>query len=99
MRFFSAEFVHGLVILVLALSMAFVNLFRYFVAEPDCFLQAHDGPVYDAKFYGDSEDALLLRYNHFDLQFGVFRKMCEITEKQARSAWQNCTILCHVFFV
>lgn len=31
-----------------------------FVAEPDCFLQAHDGPVYDAKFYGDGEDALLL---------------------------------------
>ncbi|EXB38878.1 hypothetical protein L484_027312 [Morus notabilis] len=26
--------------------------------QPGCFLQAHDGPVYDAKFYGDGEDAL-----------------------------------------
>ncbi|KAK4602601.1 hypothetical protein RGQ29_011571 [Quercus rubra] len=30
------------------------------VAEPDCFVQGHDGPAYDIKFYGDSEDALLL---------------------------------------
>lgn len=30
------------------------------VAEPDCFVQGHDGPAYDIKFYGDGEDALLL---------------------------------------
>ncbi|XP_061361648.1 THO complex subunit 6 isoform X2 [Gastrolobium bilobum] len=29
-------------------------------AEPDFFLQAHDGPAYDVKFYGDGEDALVL---------------------------------------
>ncbi|KAK7329672.1 hypothetical protein VNO77_23846 [Canavalia gladiata] len=29
-------------------------------AVPNCFVQAHDGPAYDIKFYGDSEDALLL---------------------------------------
>lgn len=32
------------------------------LAEPDCFFQAHDGPAYDVKFYGDGEDALLLRF-------------------------------------
>ncbi|KAJ1400685.1 WD40/YVTN repeat-like-containing domain superfamily [Sesbania bispinosa] len=30
------------------------------LAEPSCFIQAHDGPAYDVKFYGDGEDALLL---------------------------------------
>ncbi|KAK7840373.1 tho complex subunit 6 [Quercus suber] len=30
------------------------------VAEPNCFVQGHDGPAYDIKFYGDGEDALLL---------------------------------------
>ncbi|KAM4124126.1 hypothetical protein ACB094_01G208700 [Castanea mollissima] len=30
------------------------------VAEPDYFVQGHDGPAYDIKFYGDGEDALLL---------------------------------------
>ncbi|XP_027916109.1 eukaryotic initiation factor 4A-14-like [Vigna unguiculata] len=29
-------------------------------AEPNCFIQAHYGPAYDVKFYGDGEDALLL---------------------------------------
>ncbi|XP_048133996.1 ATP-dependent RNA helicase dbp-5-like [Rhodamnia argentea] len=29
-------------------------------AEPACFLQGHDGPAYDVKFYGDGEDSLLL---------------------------------------
>lgn len=29
-------------------------------AEPNCFLQAHEGPAYDVKFYGDDADALLL---------------------------------------
>ncbi|KOM47721.1 hypothetical protein LR48_Vigan07g142500 [Vigna angularis] len=28
--------------------------------EPNCFIQAHYGPAYDVKFYGDGEDALLL---------------------------------------
>jgi hypothetical protein len=32
------------------------------LAEPEGFLQGHDGPAYDIKFYGDGEDALLLRY-------------------------------------
>ncbi|PON84437.1 WD repeat containing protein [Trema orientale] len=32
----------------------------FFEAEPECFLQGHEGPVYDVKFYGDGEDALLL---------------------------------------
>jgi translation initiation factor 4A/THO complex subunit 6 len=30
------------------------------LAEPDCFFQAHHGPAYDVKFYGDDENALLL---------------------------------------
>ncbi|KAH1201165.1 THO complex subunit 6 [Glycine max] len=30
------------------------------LAEPNCFVQAHDGPAYDVRFYGDGEDALLL---------------------------------------
>ncbi|KAJ4708684.1 THO complex subunit 6-like [Melia azedarach] len=29
-------------------------------AEPDGFLQGHDGPAYDVKFYCDNDDALLL---------------------------------------
>lgn len=29
-------------------------------AEPACFLQGHDGPAYDVKFYGEGEDSLLL---------------------------------------
>ncbi|KAL2903677.1 THO complex subunit 6 [Bienertia sinuspersici] len=29
-------------------------------AQPNCFLQAHEGPAYDVKFYGDDADALLL---------------------------------------
>ncbi|KAL9325868.1 hypothetical protein ACSQ67_006513 [Phaseolus vulgaris] len=29
-------------------------------AQPNCFIQAHCGPAYDVKFYGDGEDALLL---------------------------------------
>ncbi|KAM6583484.1 hypothetical protein CsatB_010486 [Cannabis sativa] len=33
---------------------------HYFEAEPECFLQGHEGPLYDVKFYGDGEDALLL---------------------------------------
>ncbi|KAB1209356.1 THO complex subunit 6 [Morella rubra] len=30
------------------------------VAEPQGFLQGHDGPAYDIKFYGNGEDTLLL---------------------------------------
>ncbi|XP_059636168.1 uncharacterized protein LOC132278394 [Cornus florida] len=30
------------------------------VTEPNCFIQGHDGPAYDVKFYGDGEDSLLL---------------------------------------
>ncbi|KAM7275388.1 hypothetical protein ACFE04_017254 [Oxalis oulophora] len=33
---------------------------HYMSAEPDGFVKAHDGPAYDVKFYGDSEDALLV---------------------------------------
>ncbi|XP_021747088.1 THO complex subunit 6-like [Chenopodium quinoa] len=33
---------------------------QVFAAEPYCFLQAHEGPAYDVKFYGDDDDALLL---------------------------------------
>ncbi|XP_057967733.1 THO complex subunit 6 [Malania oleifera] len=29
------------------------------VAEPTSYLQGHDGPAYDVKFYGDDEDSLL----------------------------------------
>ncbi|KAK0572073.1 hypothetical protein LWI29_025692 [Acer saccharum] len=29
-------------------------------AQPNAFLQGHDGPAYDVKFYGDNDDALLL---------------------------------------
>ncbi|GMH04093.1 hypothetical protein Nepgr_005932 [Nepenthes gracilis] len=29
-------------------------------AEPNCFIQAHDGPAYDVKFYESGEDSLLL---------------------------------------
>lgn len=31
------------------------------VAEPERVVRAHDGPAYDVKFYGEDEDALLLR--------------------------------------
>ncbi|CAL9027632.1 unnamed protein product [Prunus brigantina] len=30
------------------------------MAEPACFLQAHEGPAYDVKFYGHGEGAVLL---------------------------------------
>ncbi|KAK6941357.1 WD40 repeat [Dillenia turbinata] len=36
------------------------HLGGFAVAEPDCLIQAHDGPAYDAKFYGNGEDSLLL---------------------------------------
>lgn len=32
------------------------------LAEPDCLFQAHHGSAYDVKFYGDDENALLLRF-------------------------------------
>lgn len=32
-------------------------------AGPSGYLQGHDGPAYDVKFYGDDEDALLLRFD------------------------------------
>jgi hypothetical protein len=40
------------------------------MAEPESFLQGHDGPAYDIKLYGEGEDALLLRYvcGHFEFQ-------------------------------
>lgn len=38
------------------------NLCSLLVAEPDYFVQGHDGPAYDIKFYGDGEDALLLSF-------------------------------------
>ncbi|KAF5726069.1 DWD hypersensitive to ABA 1 [Tripterygium wilfordii] len=33
---------------------------RYLVAEPNGFLQGHEGPAYDAKFYLNGKDTLLL---------------------------------------
>ncbi|XP_068345068.1 THO complex subunit 6 [Pyrus communis] len=30
------------------------------MAEPTCYLQAHEGPDYDVKFYGNGEDSVLL---------------------------------------
>lgn len=36
---------------------------RLLGAEPSGYLQGHDGPAYDVKFYGDNEDALLLRFD------------------------------------
>ncbi|KNA12336.1 hypothetical protein SOVF_126850 [Spinacia oleracea] len=33
---------------------------QVFAAEPNCFLQAHEGPAYDVKFYGVDADALLI---------------------------------------
>ncbi|KAG7988712.1 hypothetical protein I3843_03G201100 [Carya illinoinensis] len=33
---------------------------HFLVAEPQFFLQGHDGPAYDIKFYGHGEDTLLL---------------------------------------
>jgi len=43
-------------------------------AEPNCFIQAHYGPAYDVKFYGDGEDALLLRFKSLlnSVFFSVF---------------------------
>ncbi|GAB2291849.1 hypothetical protein Dimus_026099 [Dionaea muscipula] len=32
---------------------------RLLVAEPDCFVQAHEGPAYDVKFYEEGENSLL----------------------------------------
>ncbi|KAK3025790.1 hypothetical protein RJ639_041946 [Escallonia herrerae] len=36
------------------------NFCSLLVAEPNCFLQGHDGPAYDVKFYGCGEASLLL---------------------------------------
>ncbi|CAN6563767.1 unnamed protein product [Malus baccata var. baccata] len=36
------------------------NVCRSLMAEPTCFLQAHEGPAYDVKFYGNGEDSVLL---------------------------------------
>nr|XP_011470735.1 PREDICTED: eukaryotic initiation factor 4A-9 [Fragaria vesca subsp. vesca] len=30
------------------------------IAEPSCFLRAHEGPAYDVKFYGEGEESMLL---------------------------------------
>ncbi|KMS96849.1 hypothetical protein BVRB_8g199250 [Beta vulgaris subsp. vulgaris] len=45
----SAELRHGILIPGQVLA-----------AEPNFFLQAHEGPAYDVKFYGDDADSLLL---------------------------------------
>lgn len=42
--------------------MEFEFLCSLLMAEPNCFLQAHEGPAYDVKFYGHGEDSMLLRY-------------------------------------
>ncbi|KAA8523273.1 hypothetical protein F0562_009696 [Nyssa sinensis] len=44
----------------LPLSFDNVRAQSLLVAEPNCFLQGHDGPAYDVKFYGNGEDSLLL---------------------------------------
>lgn len=48
------------------------------VAEPESFLQGHDGPAYDIKFYGEGEDALLLRYvcGHFEVSENINAEFC-----------------------
>lgn len=33
---------------------------EFLVAEPECFIRAHDGPAYDVKFYDKGEDSLLI---------------------------------------
>lgn len=33
----------------------------FMVAAPEGVVRAHEGPAYDVKFYGEDEDALLLR--------------------------------------
>lgn len=40
-----------------------VEFDRLLPAEPEGFLEGHDGPAYDVKFYGNGEDSLLLRFN------------------------------------
>jgi len=52
-------------LLVLGLTVFRVRCYCYWSrlsAQPNCFIQAHCGPAYDVKFYGDGEDALLLRF-------------------------------------
>ncbi|XP_031490186.1 THO complex subunit 6 [Nymphaea colorata] len=36
------------------------RLDEFIVSEPQSFIKAHNGPVYDVKFFGDNEDSLLL---------------------------------------
>jgi hypothetical protein len=52
----------------LILSYFFYGLCSFIVVrvKPNAFLQGHDGPAYDVKFYGNAEeDALLLRFFFF----------------------------------
>ncbi|KAK2645314.1 hypothetical protein Ddye_020509 [Dipteronia dyeriana] len=44
----------------LALGFSNGKTQRFLGAQPNGFLQGHDGPAYDVKFYGDNDDALLL---------------------------------------
>ncbi|XP_048431211.1 DEAD-box ATP-dependent RNA helicase 3, chloroplastic [Pyrus x bretschneideri] len=48
--------------LISKLPLGFSNVKspKSLMAEPTCFLQAHEGPAYDVKFYGNGEDSVLL---------------------------------------
>ncbi|XP_022754863.1 eukaryotic initiation factor 4A-15-like isoform X3 [Durio zibethinus] len=44
----------------LPIGFCSVRAQRLLPAEPEGFLEGHDGPAYDVKFYGNGEDSLLL---------------------------------------
>ena len=67
------------------------NLCRLLVAEPNCFLQGHDGPAYDVKFYGDDEDALLLRFDfNSNLSLLYTHTLTQITRQTMREILFFC---------
>lgn len=76
---------------IIYLSVLGITVFRVrcywfrLSVEPNCFIQAHCGPAYDVKFYGDGEDALLLRFK-FLLNSDLF---CFST----RTVFSWCTVL------
>lgn len=45
------------------------------MAEPLHFIQGHSGPAYDAKFYGEGEDCLLLRFVLMSILIAVCLKV------------------------
>ncbi|KAF5946657.1 hypothetical protein HYC85_016885 [Camellia sinensis] len=57
-------------------------------AEPQCFLQGHDGPAYDVKFYGNGEDSLLLSSCGDDGRIRGWRWK-EISKPEEHIPWQG----------